>query len=143
MTEEKLNKLAYEARFCQQQMGVLEQQAEVLAASANEIRATMDTLKALSSNKKPSMVPLGSGVYVKGAGVKQDSVLVNIGAGIMAEKSVADAVAFLETRLKSNEELSQKIGKGMGEMNSRLQKIDADARKLVEEMNRDVRASQG
>ncbi len=143
MSEEKLNRLAYEARVYQQQMGVLEQQAEMLAASANEMRATIETLKALSTNRKSAMVPLGAGIYGKGAGIKPDVVLVNVGAGIIAEKGVDDAIAFLEMRLKSNDELSQKIGKGMGEMNARLQKIDAEARRLVEGMNGNVRSSEG
>src|SRR3990170_5287398 len=70
-----------------------------LMALERALMETTTTLIALSAMKgltsiKESQIPLGSGVFAGGTLKKSDKVLLDIGAGAVVERSVADTIAF-------------------------------------------------
>ncbi|MBM3228841.1 prefoldin subunit alpha [Candidatus Parvarchaeota archaeon] len=142
MSEAELNKLVYEAQVYRQQGQQLQEQIAQVAASVNEALSALDALKALKEKPEVSMVPLGSGVYVKGGKINAQMVLVGVGANILMEKPIDEAIETLEKRIDSSKQLSAQLDKALIEINSRLEKVDTKARRIIEdEGGADVRAS--
>lgn len=74
-----------------------------LMALERALMETSTTLMALNSMKdltsvKESQIPLGSGVFADGTLKKSDKVLLDIGAGVVVERSVKDTIAFMKER---------------------------------------------
>ena len=140
--EDDLNKLAAEAQGYQQQIGSIGSQLNGLQASVDEISNTIETLKNISAAKDEVLIPIGAGVYMRSRNADVERVLVNVGANVINEKGIADSVDFLERRMKTLNGLQVRLQRASDEMAKKLSDLDLQARKLVSEMNANVRPSQ-
>ena len=131
MAEAEMDKLVYEAQVYRQQGEQLQSQMGEIAAGVSEAMSALDALKALKNNPEISMVPVGSGVYVKGGKINASVVLVGVGANILVEKPLDEAITIIEKRIETSRELSDRLEKALNDINTRLNKIDERARKLM------------
>jgi prefoldin alpha subunit len=139
MSEEELNRLINEARTYQQQMQAVSNQLDTIISSSDEIRATIETLSNLKKMKNTALFPLGAGTYIKSEKPVIDTVLINIGAGIVEEKPVEEAKVLLEKRLKTMGEAITQGQRTMAELSAKLENADVRARRLATELNPNVR----
>jgi prefoldin alpha subunit len=65
-----------------------------------ETEVTLASLDAMKNQNavKESLIPLGSGVFADGTLKKSDKILLDVGAGVVLEKSIDDAMAFMKER---------------------------------------------
>ena len=132
---DELNKLAAEAQVYQSQGQQLQQQLQSLVSTSAEIHASIEALKNLKQgSNKEVLIPLGSGVLLSAEVKNLEKVIVEVGAGISAEKTIDEAVAILEKRVKGVEETTEKIQKALSEVSSRLQQLDSRAKDLVSKL---------
>ncbi len=111
-------------------MEALQRQAQGLVTALEENRAALASLKDFPSGKDALIFPLGSGVHARGRLQDTEKVLVEIGAGVVVEKTVADATVFLQERRKKLEAASQRIQKGLTDVEAKLAEIDSKAQAL-------------
>ncbi len=133
MSDEDMNRLVYEAQQLRGQGEQLQAQLDSIADSVNEAASTIDALKEFKKNPEMAMVPVGSGVYVKGGKIKAATVLIGVGANVLVERPLDQAIATLEKRIEASRKLSEQIGKALADINSRLETIDNQAKKMIEE----------
>ncbi|MEW6329813.1 MAG: prefoldin subunit alpha [Candidatus Micrarchaeota archaeon] len=132
---EALSRVVYEAQVCQQQAQALQQQLSAIRASATEIEATLETLRAMGGMKDGNvLVPVGAGVQARGKISDTEKVLYELGAGVIVEKSVAEAISALTERRISLQNARSEMERGLSELGGRLQKLDAEAKRLVGKM---------
>ncbi|MFA5105684.1 MAG: prefoldin subunit alpha [Candidatus Micrarchaeia archaeon] len=133
MSDDEMNRLVYEAQQLRGQGQQLQAQLESIEDSISEALSTIDALKEFKKSPEMSMVPVGSGVYMKGGKIKASTVLIGVGANVIVERPLDQAVATLEKRIEASRKLSEQIQKALGDINSKLEEIDNRAKKMIEE----------
>lgn len=131
MNKEKLGELVREARMHQARGEALKEQLVLFQENLDQLAATIETLKGLGEGRKDVLIPAGSGVYLKGKEIEGETVLVNIGAGVIAEKSVPDALEVIEKRKVATEDMMGKVENEMYSLSKELERVDMKARKLM------------
>ena len=91
------------------QIGAIQQQMRAIVEIIEENRKAIETLKGLPKKETEASIPIGGGVMIPGKLGAQGMVKVNIGAGIVVEQAIEDAIAKLEKRVKGLEEEMKKI----------------------------------
>lgn len=134
--EKRLRELVSEAEFHQRQANEIRNQIIALQNIENEINRSEEAIKNLKE-KTISLFTLGSGVFVSGEVKDANKVLVNVGAGIVVEKSIDEALEFFKERKKEIAEAKEELLKEIGAISERLKGIDKEAREIFEKERRE------
>ena len=135
-SEEALQKLAYEYQLLQAQAQLLAQNLELLTLGMNEFKAvkeTLEKLKEVEDEKPEILVPIGAGSFLKGQIVDRENAIVSVGAGYAMEKSLDDAIRYLDGRVKEYEEAIKKTQESLHQIEHKLQELAVKAQKLQQE----------
>jgi prefoldin alpha subunit len=111
--------------YYKQQLESIDMQLQYLQstlADYQRAKITVEQLHAADDNTE-LLIPVGAGTFVNGSLKNTSNVLIGIGAGIVIEKPVEEAVVKLEERMKRMQENLEK-------MVSLGQKIQSDAEEL-------------
>ena len=103
MDQQELQRIAQLVEMNRQKMGRIEEQVNKLSEIRLEQLGVIAALKTLDSNQS-TMIPLGGGVQLP-ASPKGDTVVIDIGSGVQAEKPRSEAITILESRLEEVEEV--------------------------------------
>ncbi len=103
MDQQELQRIAQLVETNRQKMARIEEQVTKLSEIRFEQLGVIAALKTLGT-KQSAMIPLGSGVQLP-AIPKGDTVVIDIGSGVQAEKPRSEAITILESRLKEVEEV--------------------------------------
>jgi len=132
--EQKLQEKVMIYQILSQQLEEFANQGQVLEARLSEIEVTIEALNDMKNviEGSESLVPLGSGCFGHGNISKKDNVVIDVGAGIMIEKPIAEALKIIKGRksevdnvkIKLQSEI-EKIGETMNKLNEELQEIQA------------------
>jgi prefoldin alpha subunit len=132
-TNEQLERLAYEYQLLQAQAQLLAQNLELLTLGRNEFQAvkeTLEELKKVEDEKPEILVPIGAGSFLKGLIVDKDNAIVSVGAGYAIEKSLDDAIAYLDARIKEYDEAIAKTQEGLKKLEAQLGELAQKAQEL-------------
>ena len=132
---DRLQRLAYEAQVLQSQGRGVQEQLGALSMTLVQIQAASESLKVLKEKAGDSqcLVPIGAGAFAP-ASIGNGKVLVDIGAGVIVEKTYDEALSILEARGKEMAKAQEEMQRSAKLVNTRLQALDAEARGLVEKM---------
>ncbi|GEM_PF-2454284 len=123
-------------KYIEEQAGAIQQQLILLERSIQEIDITRNTLGIMKKHgvTSDSLFPLGSGIFADGTLKKADKILMDVGAGVMVEKTIEEAIKFLNEReeiLKRNFAEYQTVLGNMQqsyqEMGQRVQQLQRSA----------------
>jgi prefoldin alpha subunit len=128
--DERLKELAMEAEWQQQHARDIQDQLQNIQNIELEVFRTSEALKNLKE-KGVSLFSLGSGVFAKGELREINKLLVNVGANVLVEKNIDEAVTFLEDRKKELEGIRTNLLSEMKVISTRLRDIDTTARKFM------------
>lgn len=98
MEQQELQRIAQLVEMNRQKMTRIEEQVTKLTEIRLEQLGVIAALKTLESNQS-TMIPLGAGIQLP-ASPKGDTVVIDIGSGVQAEKPREEAITILEARLK-------------------------------------------
>jgi len=109
--ENDMQQAVLQMQYLEQQMNFVQQQINAINGMLSEVEATLVSLGSMKGMKADanSLSLLGSGVYANSVLKKSDTVLVEMGGGVVIEKTIAEAVALMENRQKSAEEQLTKM----------------------------------
>ena len=97
--QEELQRLVLELRVLESYYNELTSRETLVARAILDTRATMDALKSIPQGSDSEiLVPLGAGVLMKVCSPTVDKLLLNIGAGVVVEKSKDDILRYLNER---------------------------------------------
>ncbi|NJE00271.1 prefoldin subunit alpha [Thermococcus sp. LS1] len=133
---EQLERLAYEYQLLQAQAQLLAQNLELLTLGRNEFQAvkeTLEELKKVEEEKPEILVPIGAGSFLKGMIVDKNSAIVSVGSGYAIEKSLDDAIGYLDARIKEYDEAIRKTQEALAKLEGQLQELAQKAQKLQQE----------
>ena len=123
------DRLMLEAAYLRQQAEELERQVQQLAALLSENQAAQASLDALSKTKSAAtaaaaseawLSPLGAGVYAK-TKPAAESVVIEVGSRVAAEKSPSEAKGILAERARA---IEKALGDAQSGLNQALRRMD-------------------
>lgn len=111
---QRLEQMVNEINMYQSQLDVLKQQIESVNASIAELTSAEESLKAIKGKENTeTFVPIGAGSFLITELKNTDQVIMGLGAGAAAKKSIDDAIESISSQKK---ELEQLVDKMMGDV---------------------------
>ncbi len=89
-------------------------------ALMNELQLARITLENLPEEESEVLLPIGSGVFVPSKATRNAKILVNIGSGVVVEKTVEEAVQFLKTRIETLDKTIKQISSSLNQANKNV-----------------------
>ncbi len=129
--EEDSGRMMAELRALQERAQQASDQLSALQAFATESTLAAATLEGLSKQGGgEAMFPLGSGAFVKAVLAKENKVLLDIGAGVVAEKSFEEASQLLRSRVEDAGKAASRIQSQLQAMLSRSDELAAKLERM-------------
>ena len=118
--------------YYKEQLNALDMQLQISQSALNDYTKAKLTLENLSKSTKEDdiLIPIGGGTFIKGNLTDNNKILTDIGAGIVTEKPLKDALAKVDERIKLMQEnrdklinLAQKIQTEAAELSQKTQEL--------------------
>jgi len=106
-------------QILQNQLEELTSQGSLLEQRVSELDSTENALREMKTadTDAEALIPMGAGCYAHGSVREKNKFIVEIGAGIMANKSLEEAVAIIEGRKKEIKDLASKLNREIENLN--------------------------
>jgi prefoldin alpha subunit len=123
--EEEITRNLTLIEYYKQQLESIDMQLQYLQSTLADYQRAKITVEQLNTVNENSevLVPVGAGTFVNGSLKNTSNVLIGVGARIVIEKTVDEAVIKLEERIK-------RIQENLEKMVTLGQKIQSDAEEL-------------
>lgn len=137
--KDDMAKIAYEMQIYREEAQVIQQQLANLQINYSSTEAAVQTLENLSKLKKGEdmLLPIGSGAYIKSKVESNEVALIDVGAGVIVEKPVPEAVTFLKSKMTEMDSVRDKLQKNFVGISNKMKSLEDSANKLMEKMRAD------
>jgi prefoldin alpha subunit len=121
--EAQLQQSYMELQMMAQQLKQLQQQIQHIDSQVEELTMTEMALDEMPNAKQGSemLAPLASGIFIKTKMDKNDTVVLNVGAGTAVEKSVKEARDLVETQKKEIMKLREQMAQQFEHLSAQVQ----------------------
>ena len=109
--EEEITRNLTMIEYYKEQLTSIDMQAQYLQVAITDFHKAKITVEQLhnAADKSEILIPIGGGTFLNGILTDHSKVLVDIGAGLVTEKTVDDAIKKIEERLKDLQENQEKL----------------------------------
>jgi len=109
--DRKIQEAVIKIKAIEQQVPTIQQNIEALSKILIETATAINTLKEITKLEKETITktPIGSGVFINSKVEKQEKVLIEVGEGVIVEKSIDEIIKTLEARKKDINENIEKL----------------------------------
>ena len=135
MSEQEAQQLMYQMQMLENYFANFTQRENTLINVLKDTASAIDSIKGITEKKESeTLVPVGTGIFVKTKISSDDKIVLNVGAGVAIEKDKDSAINFLESRIKEIEvalnetaaqkqEVALKLEQGKAEMNRMVESV--------------------
>ncbi|MBI5680071.1 MAG: prefoldin subunit alpha [Methanobacterium sp.] len=132
---QRLEQMVNEINMYQSQLDVLNQQMETVKATMAELTSAEDTLNAVEGKEgTETFVPIGAGSFIITELKNTDEVIMGLGAGAAAKKSLPEAKENISTQKKELEQLMNKMMGDMKKLTEVIVKMSPEAEALLKKV---------
>ncbi len=117
--------LEEENKRLEQQMQLTEQQMQVF----HQLKAHLEEM---AKHKGEFLASVGSGVFMKSELLDNKKVLINVGSGVIVEKTVGGAGKIIDKQARKIEEVREEIERMVAKNFDLMVKLEGELRQLVE-----------
>jgi prefoldin alpha subunit len=123
-----MQELQQQAKLMQEQLGTLEKQT-------GELETVKDTLTSIEkgNGNEDVLIPLGSGVFIKGMLKGNERIVMNVGADLVVEKSISDALKLVDEQVEKMGDIKGTISQEINDIMMNLQKLQVELQKAQQE----------
>ena len=135
--EKKLQKLYMQFQILEQHIKQMQQQAATLNAQLLDLISTTHSLDDLQ-NVKPGteiLVPISSGVYIKGELKDNKNLIVNVGANTTVRKSLDDTKKIVEMQAEEMKGLQKQALEELQRLTNQAAIIEREMNNLASDKN--------
>jgi len=136
--EEDITKNLTMIEYYKQQLESIDAQLQYLStvlAEYQRAKVTVEQLHAADPNTEV-LIPLGGGTFVNGSVKDTSNVLIGVGASLVVEKSMDDALKKLDERIKKIQENQEKIVSIGQKIQCDAEDLSQKTQKMMEEAQR-------
>jgi len=133
--DEELQRYMMQIEQYKEQLTNLEMQisyTQSAVAEYNRAKVTVENLEKLDKETE-MVIPLGGGAFINAKPTNSSKVLVDIGAGYVAEKNYEDAAKKIDERIEMLEKTQERMKSMMEQLESEATEISQKAQKLANE----------
>lgn len=125
--ERQMQEMLAHGENLQMEARALDEQRQMLEQLSRDLRRGRDTMEALRAAQpgEEILLPVGGGTFVKAQLSDSSKVLSNLGAGVVLESSVPEAIARLEERLTTTETALERTTAEFHRIEQELGRINA------------------
>ena len=125
--EEEIRRLLAAYQQYQAQAEAIVRQISMTQLTAEGLDRALGAVEAMEKAEEGQdmLVPIGSGSFVHAKLASREKVVLNVGAGVSIEKTVADAKETLKVRKGEVAEGSKKLNEVLSKIDQEMQKIQA------------------
>ncbi len=129
--EERIRELIARIQVNQQRMDALQQQANLIQISLNDLDNALKALTTLEGKGEglEMLVPIGADSYVHARLSDPDKVIIGLGAGVSVEKGIADSRGIIQGRRGELEKVLLDTSGAMDQVASELVRLQQEAQK--------------
>lgn len=125
VTNEELQKMAVEYELLRQDAAAIESKLMEIEARINEMEILKESVSKIKGEKGSDvLIPLGSGVFLKGKISDDEKCLVNVGANVVVEKEIEDAKKLIDEQIKELEKIHSNMRSQLEAIASRMDEIE-------------------
>ncbi len=116
-----------EYQYLAQQMQQLQQTYSTMQKHLDELKRLDMAVSELANTKKgtPTLIPLGSGIYVKGVLEGDSEIYMNVGSGVVVKKSFAHSLETVRKQIVEVENFMVQVEQNIQQIAGRLQELQA------------------
>jgi len=132
MNENKVKEKYMEYQLLMQQFQQLQENIGALEKHILELRVLDDNLSSLSKTKagEETLMPLGSGIFVKGELKDNSNVVMNVGGGVCVEKSVDEAKDTVSIQLSDVTNVFTELQEEIMKTSEKLQSLQDEFKNM-------------
>ena len=137
--EEELRKLSFEMRILQGEAEALQSRINMVNAVITDLTYANMALDGLEKHKEDAelLVPIGGSSYVKAKLQDPEMVLVGLGAGVSAEKTVQETKEIVKKRLEDLEKTRTSLRQRLAQVAQRIEEDRARFEELAAELRKE------
>ena len=134
--DEELQRYMMVIEQCKEQMNTLEMQNQYLQAAFadyNKAKLTLENLEKTNEKEIKMLMPIGGGALIDATAKSTDKVLMDIGAGLVSEKTYDDAIKKIDERLEQLQKTQDRLNEMIEQVQSEATQAQEKAQKLMSE----------
>jgi prefoldin alpha subunit len=132
--EEEITKNLTMIEYYKEQLNSIDMQLQYLQAAIADFykaKLTVENIKK-TPDQSEILIPVGGGAYINGLVNQSTKVLVDVGAGIVTEKTVDEAVTKIEERIKTYQENLEKLMSMAQKLQTEATELSQTTQKMME-----------
>ena len=121
--------------YYKQQLESIDMQIQYLQAAIADSQKGKMTLEHIHDAEKNAdiLIPVGGGAFVNGSVTNVSKALIGIGAGLVAEKTMTDAISKIDERIKKLQENEEKMFSLAQRIQTEAQELSQKTQQMMEE----------
>jgi len=133
--EEEISKNLQILEYYKEQLNAVDIQAQLMQAALTDYYKAKMTIEQLrkSDEKSEILMPLGGGTFINGFVKDPQKILVDIGSGLVTEKSIDDAIKKIEERIKNLQKNQERLITTAQKLQAESNELSKKTQKLFEE----------
>ncbi len=125
--EENYARIAYEIRIYRKQLAILQKEIEKVTLTSLDLTNAMRTLESLKPGE--NLIPVGGGSYIRGE-IKDEKVLVPIGAGYLTETDASAAAEKIKRRVEMTRTAVKRLTDEFGKISGKLEIVSRQLKEI-------------
>ena len=133
--DEELTKYLALIEQYKEQMNTLEMQSQYVQTAImdyNKAKITLENLKSTEKDKE-ILLPIGGSTFLNATLKDPSNVLLDIGAGVVAEKKTEDAIGSINKKIEELYQTQEQISAAIQNIQNTSAEVSAKAQKLLAE----------
>ena len=133
-TDQKISEMVQQSRILEAYMNdTITREATVTKLIEEARLASSAVQDVMDESEVESLMPVGIGVYMKALVPPVKKLLVNVGAGVVVEKSREDTVNYIESRIKEFEVALRQLSSQKQQIEMRMEQIQKQVNQMLQQ----------
>ena len=115
-------KLIMELQSLEQKMKQDEAQIEAVHRQLAEMQEIINSIEVLKKGETETLLPIGKGIFVKNK-TSIKTLFINIGSGIILEKTIEEAIKLLNDQMKKLENMLENYSENLSVSGNKIQEL--------------------
>ena len=114
-----------EYNFLLKHLQQLQQNTQAIHNHLEELKNIQENFTQLATTPPgtETLIPLGSGLFFKGKTESADNILINVGANILVEKTIPQAMETIQKQFSEIEQLLSQLEEEAGKLTEQLENV--------------------
>jgi prefoldin alpha subunit len=133
MDEKEAQKKYLEYQFLHERIQLMQQQLQNVEQQLGDSVITKKSLEEFSelNDNDEILIPINNGIFAKAKLVKENELLVNVGASVVVDKSVKDTISLIEKQQNEIEGLRNQIAQTINAFVERAAQIERELNEII------------